>query len=75
MCWSKRRSAAPSFSAKRKHWPSCRTHDKCYENYGYLNSMCDKELIQALNQIQTDDPAEDLARQAIILYFENSPKI
>ena len=54
---------------------ACRTHAVCYARHGYLNSLCDKNLISALNGIQTTDPVEEIARQGIIAYFENSPKL
>jgi hypothetical protein len=54
---------------------ACRAHDQCYAFHGYLNRQCDEQLMSALQSIQTSDPLEDAARQGIIVYFENSPKL
>lgn len=53
----------------------CRSHDQCYANNGYLNRLCDNQLISRLESVQTTDPAEEAARLAIIEYFVNSPKV
>jgi hypothetical protein len=54
---------------------ACRAHDQCYGFHGYLNRGCDDQLMSTLRSIQTSDPLEDAARRAIIVYFENSPKV
>jgi len=54
---------------------ACRIHDVCYQRHGYFNTVCDKNLIQALGAIQTDDPLEDVARQGIMSYFQNASEL
>jgi hypothetical protein len=54
---------------------ACQTHDQCYADHGYLDRGCDDQLVARLQSIEPQDPIEDAARQTIIVYFENSPKI
>ena len=54
---------------------ACRSHDRCYANNGYLNRLCDNQLIVRLRSVRTTDPVEEAARQSIIAYFEKSPKV
>ena len=54
---------------------TCQAHDRCYAEHGYLDRGCDEQLIEKLQSLEPQDPIEDAAREAIIVYFENSPKI
>jgi hypothetical protein len=54
---------------------ACKNHDKCYEEYGYLNSYCDQTLISQLRNVVPQNEIEDIANKAIIYYFERSPKL
>jgi len=54
---------------------SCKKHDQCYEAMGYFNKKCDKDLIKNLNSVTPKTEFEKIAKETIILYFKNSPKI
>jgi len=54
---------------------ACKNHDKCYDEYGYLNAYCDQNLVFSLQNIIPRSEIEDLAGKAIIYYFKKSPKL
>jgi hypothetical protein len=54
---------------------ACKNHDKCYEEYGYLNSYCDETIINQLKSFIPNNEIEAIARKAIISYFNKSPKL
>ena len=54
---------------------ACKNHDKCYDKNGFFDKKCDENIISELKSITPKSEAEKIARQAIIEYFEISPKI
>lgn len=54
---------------------SCKHHDLCYAENGYLNATCDENLITELKANTPQNEIEAIARKAIISYFRKSPKL
>ena len=52
-----------------------KNHDKCYDQYGFFNKKCDVNIINELKSVTPKSNVELIARDAIIKYFEISPKV
>lgn len=54
---------------------ACKKHDGCYEENGYFNQECDRQIIADLKMIKPKTPQEKLSRKLIIAYFSEALKI
>ena len=54
---------------------ACKNHDKCYDQNGFFNKKCDENIINELKSVTPKSNVELIARDAIIKYFEISPKV
>jgi Phospholipase A2 len=53
---------------------ACKNHDKCYDERGDFNVVCDTTLIAELKNMTPETEPERIARKLIISYFRNSPQ-
>ena len=54
---------------------ACKNHDKCYEQYGYFDKLCDSEIINELKSTSPSTPEEIIAKKLIISYFEKTQEL